>query len=144
VSWFLSFPLLFLFFSSSFPLLFLFFSYSVLYNFSPMTLRSRFIHVRVLLYRPIFTQLCAQGVTEAPSSLTSGVRSPKPSDFGKNRLYSSFAIRCANSCVEAAIDLIILIHEHYRTPATGAWWYNGFCTSHPFSLLLRLQFRAPP
>lgn len=29
----------------------------------------------------------------------------------------------------AAVDLVSLVYDTYQTPATDAWWYNGFYTS---------------
>ncbi|OQE41828.1 hypothetical protein PENCOP_c004G04987 [Penicillium coprophilum] len=85
-------------------------------------LRARFIHLRLLLYRPMFTQLCSD--ERAGSSRRSDIQ---PSE--KNIIYSSVFSKCAASCVMAAIDLVSLVHKTYRTSLTDAWWYNGFYTS---------------
>ncbi|KAJ5824499.1 hypothetical protein N7447_006839 [Penicillium robsamsonii] len=84
--------------------------------------KHRFIHLRLLLYRPMFTQLCSdERVGPSRRSDT------QPSE--KNIIYSSVYSKCAASCVIAAIDLVSLVHETYRTSLTDAWWYNGFYTS---------------
>ncbi|KAJ5571716.1 hypothetical protein N7535_005376 [Penicillium sp. DV-2018c] len=85
-------------------------------------LRARFIYLRLLLYRPMFTQLCSD--ERAGSSRRCDTQSG-----AKNLIYSSVFSGCAASCVTAAIDLISLVHETYRTSVTDAWWYNGFYTS---------------
>ncbi|KAJ5503019.1 hypothetical protein N7463_005893 [Penicillium fimorum] len=85
-------------------------------------LRARFIHLRLLLYRPMFTQLCSD--ERAGSSRRSDIQ---PSE--RNIIYSSVYSKCAASCVIAAIDLVSLVHKTYRTSLTDAWWYNGFYTS---------------
>ncbi|KAJ5143188.1 uncharacterized protein N7515_001975, partial [Penicillium bovifimosum] len=85
-------------------------------------LRARFIYLRLLLYRPMFTQLCS--AERAGSSRRCDAQSG-----AKNLIYSSVFSGCAASCVTAAIDLISLVHETYRTSVTDAWWYNGFYTS---------------
>ncbi|KAJ5788180.1 hypothetical protein N7457_003170 [Penicillium paradoxum] len=85
-------------------------------------LRARFIHLRLLLYRPMFTQLCSD--ERAGSSRRSDVQ---PGE--RNMIYASVFSKCAASCVMAAIDLVSLIHKTYRTNLTDAWWYNGFYTS---------------
>lgn len=94
----------------------------------------RFIHLRLLLCRPIFTQICSErtGKTRPPNGGNSkpGSSSATP---GGNILYTSVFTNCAVACVMGAVDLISLVHDTYKTPATDAWWYNGFCTSHsPF------------
>ncbi|KAJ5486445.1 hypothetical protein N7530_000745, partial [Penicillium desertorum] len=85
-------------------------------------LRARFIHLRLLLYRPMFTQLCSD--ERAGSSRRSD---SQPGE--KNIIYSTVFSKCAASCVMAAIDLVSLVHKTYRTNVTDAWWYNGFYTS---------------
>ncbi|KAJ5295275.1 hypothetical protein N7508_010096 [Penicillium antarcticum] len=90
----------------------------------------RFIHLRLLLYRPMFTQLCSE--ERAGSSRRSDTQS---GDRGsglapeKNIIYSSVFSKCAACCVVAAMDLVSLVHETYRTTVTDTWWYNGFYTS---------------
>lgn len=86
-----------------------------------LTIKNRFIHLRLLLYRPMFTQLCSD--ERAGSSRRSDIQPVE-----KNIIYSSVFSKCAASCVMAAIDLVSLVHETYRTTVTDAWWYNGFCS----------------
>ncbi|KAJ5258185.1 hypothetical protein N7524_009741, partial [Penicillium chrysogenum] len=85
-------------------------------------LRARFIHLRLLLYRPMFTQLCSD--ERAGSSRRSDSQSSE-----RNIIYSTVFSKCAASCVMAAIDLVSLVYKTYRTNVTDAWWYNGFYTS---------------
>ncbi|KAJ5542953.1 hypothetical protein N7461_008956, partial [Penicillium sp. DV-2018c] len=98
--------------------------YSLLYTDRSISLteKNRFIYLRLLLYRPMFTQLCSD--ERAESSRRCDTQSG-----AKNLIYSSVFSGCAASCVTAAIDLISLVHETYRTSVTDAWWYNGFYTS---------------
>ncbi|KAJ5964721.1 uncharacterized protein N7479_004597 [Penicillium vulpinum] len=99
-------------------------------------LHARFIHLRLLLYRPMFTQLCSD--ERAGSSRRSDIQ---PGE--KNMIYSSVFSKCAASCVMAAIDLVSLIHETYRTSVTDAWWYNGFYTSTAgFILIMSYSCRS--
>lgn len=84
----------------------------------------RFIHLRLLLYRPMFTQLCSEervGSTR-PNTATPWTRPER------NAIYTSMSINCAVACVTAAMELVSLVHNTYRTSQTDAWWYNGFCT----------------
>ncbi|KAE8317312.1 fungal-specific transcription factor domain-containing protein [Aspergillus transmontanensis] len=76
-------------------------------------LRARYIHLHLLLYRPIFTQLYSK------RNSSCGLEIQRP-------LYSSMFSKCATACVTTAIDLTHLVQETYQTKATDAWWYNGF------------------
>ncbi|KAJ5707301.1 hypothetical protein N7488_007102 [Penicillium malachiteum] len=86
-------------------------------------LRARFIHLRLLLYRPMFTQVCSEeriGLTEPRKSTN------RPE---KSVIYTSTSVNCAVACVKSAIELVSLVYETYQTSVTDAWWYNGFYTS---------------
>lgn len=72
----------------------------------------------------MFTQLC--------SDQRAGLaRQTGPEDIPrqeKNIIYSSMSVNCAAACATAAMELVSLVYETYRTSMTDAWWYNGFCT----------------
>ena len=94
----------------------------------------RFIHLRLLLCRPIFTQICSERIGKSRSSTGTASKPGSSSETpGGNILYTSVFTNCAVSCVMAAMDLISLVYDTYKTPATDAWWYNGFCMfdGHP-------------
>ncbi|KAL4984469.1 fungal-specific transcription factor domain-containing protein [Aspergillus falconensis] len=100
-------------------------------------LHARYIHLHLLLYRPIFTQLYSETVQRRESATTgTGLQAEK------STLYSSMASKCAAACVMSAIDLTHLVHETYQTSATDAWWYNGFYVSTAAVVLL-ISFSAP-
>ncbi|KAJ5668927.1 hypothetical protein N7462_009997 [Penicillium macrosclerotiorum] len=105
-------------------------------------LRARFIHLRLLLYRPMFTQLCSEertGLARQPSTNAT----PQTSRPGKNAIYFSMSVNCASACVTAAMDLVLLVYETYRTAFTDAWWYNGFYTSTAgFVLIMSYSCRS--
>lgn len=82
----------------------------------------RFIHLRLLLFRPMFTQLCSE--ERAGATRTSDSTSTRSE---KNVIYSSMSVNCAAACVMAAAELVSHVYETYRTSLTDAWWYNGFC-----------------
>ncbi|KAJ6172659.1 hypothetical protein N7470_001726, partial [Penicillium chermesinum] len=83
-------------------------------------LRARFIHLRLL-----FTS------------------SQQTSRTKKNFIYDSILVNCAAACVNAAIDLVSLMHETYLTSHTDAWWYNGFYTSTAgFVLIMSYSCRS--
>ncbi|KAL2797421.1 fungal-specific transcription factor domain-containing protein [Aspergillus keveii] len=99
-------------------------------------LHARYIHLHLLLYRPIFTQLYSETVQRRESASGTGLQTEK------STLYSSMASKCAAACVMAAVDLTHLVHETYQTSATDAWWYNGFYVSTAAVVLL-ISFSAP-
>ncbi|KAI9776645.1 MAG: hypothetical protein M1839_009451 [Geoglossum umbratile] len=107
-------------------------------------LHARYLHLRILLYRPIFTQLCRS------SNLTSQTAEPtsKPSADGlanksEGTMTSFFATRCAVSCVNAATELINFINKNTGTRATGAWWYNMFYTHTAGMVLIMASICVP-
>lgn len=69
----------------------------------------RFLYIHLLLYRPIFTQLCTD---------------PARSDEGERRLTAHSTIhraivrKCAAACAKAAINLISLVHDTYQGSET--------------------------
>ncbi|KAJ5155295.1 hypothetical protein N7492_008098 [Penicillium capsulatum] len=102
-------------------------------------LRARFIHLRLLLYRPMFTQLCSEertGSTKQPDAST-------PTRSERNPIYTSMSVNCAAACVSAAVELVSLVYDTYRTSVTDAWWYNGFYTSTAgFVVIMSYSCRA--
>lgn len=89
----------------------------------------RYIHLHLLLYRPIFTQLYSERVRQqkmVDRSELPGNSKLSPTTV-QSDLYSSMASKCETACIMAAIDLTHLIHDTYQTNAADAWWYNGFC-----------------
>ncbi|KAJ5084211.1 hypothetical protein NUU61_008790 [Penicillium alfredii] len=107
-------------------------------------LRARFIHLRLLLYRPMFSQLCSN--ERISTSRRAGPDSrdrPGSPRVEPNIIYSSVSSKCAAACVMAAVDLVSLVHMTYQTTATDAWWYNGFYTSTAgFILIMSYSCRA--
>lgn len=88
----------------------------------------RYVHLHLLLHRPIFTQLYSERVRERETAGHSNVQDDLAQNLATRRtLYSSMATKSATACVMAAIDLTHLVHETYHTSATDSWWYNGFC-----------------
>ncbi|KAI2843486.1 transcriptional regulator family: Fungal Specific TF [Aspergillus niger] len=106
--------------------------YTVFYHQS-VVLRARFLHVRMLLFRPILSRYC--------TSREIGVVDPLIS------LQDSFpqrvALQCSTICVKVAQEVIGLIHSNL--PADGssgplpAWWYNILCScGRMYCLFLRI------
>lgn len=102
----------------------------------------RYIHLQILLYRPIFTQIYSKRGSSSVPELQKD-SSPQRIEMGSN-LYSSIFSKCAEACVTAAIDLTHLVRKTYQTDCSDAWWYNGFCklqrlfVSLPIILILPL------
>ncbi|KAL4737406.1 fungal-specific transcription factor domain-containing protein [Aspergillus similis] len=106
-------------------------------------LHARYLHLHLLLHRPIFTQLYTETVRNHESTSGTGIQENLivPSFAGQSTLYSSMASKCATACVTAAIDLTRLVYETHQTNATDAWWYNGFYVSTAAVVLL-ISFSA--
>ncbi|CAI7625149.1 unnamed protein product [Penicillium bialowiezense] len=83
-----------------------------------IVLRARFLHVRILLFRPTLSKYCTLRDNTATDSLIS------ISDSFPHRL----ALQCSVICVKAAQESIQLIYNNVPTDGTGgplpAWWYN--------------------
>ncbi|KAB8260999.1 C6 transcription factor [Aspergillus pseudonomiae] len=90
----------------------------VVFYHQSVVLRARFLHVRMLLFRPILSRYCAARDITVPDSLVS------PSDSFPQRI----AWQCSAICVKVAQEVIELIYGNI--PADGssgplpAWWYN--------------------
>ncbi|KAF2182323.1 hypothetical protein K469DRAFT_669687 [Zopfia rhizophila CBS 207.26] len=88
-------------------------------------LHVRFLHLRVLLYRPAFTQYCRLNcLPAAPGPDNPQQNTLRPS----TPLSSSFAFHASLTCVQVAIDMAETTNQYSGTETTGAWWYNMFYT----------------
>lgn len=80
-------------------------------------LQTRYLHLRMLLYRPTFTFVCQQFCV--PTSLN---------DSGTIQSSTEMTMHVANgmamACVEASIELIERIHHRSTSATPGQWWYN--------------------
>ncbi|KAL4959074.1 transcription factor domain-containing protein [Aspergillus stella-maris] len=111
-------------------------------------LHVRYVHLHLLLYRPIFTQLYRETVRKREAA--GGAPGPAGQDnfnsvftvASQSTLYSSMASNCVTACVMAAIDLTHLVHETYQTSTADAWWYDGYYVSTAAVVFL-ISFSAP-
>ncbi|KAL3469738.1 fungal-specific transcription factor domain-containing protein [Aspergillus californicus] len=75
----------------------------------------RFLHLRLLLYRPAFSEYCL---------------SRNGSDGGSSNRGQRWSIlcreNCATGCVQAACDLIESLAAATMQDTSGAWWYGIF------------------
>lgn len=88
----------------------------------------RYLHTKILLFRSTFSQHCRRSI---PTSRTTEFNISPAGSHDGNPLYSSFAQQCSIACIQAAIDLVDLIHFSTYSDVSGAWWYNTFCIASP-------------
>ncbi|CAI7607099.1 unnamed protein product [Penicillium palitans] len=83
-----------------------------------IVLRARFLHVRMLLFRPTLSKYCAVRDNATTDPLIS------TNDSFPHRV----ALQCSIICVKAAQESIQLIYNNVPADGTGgplpAWWYN--------------------
>ncbi|KAJ5423090.1 hypothetical protein N7445_011198 [Penicillium cf. griseofulvum] len=83
-----------------------------------IVLRARFLHVRMLLFRPTLSKYCAVRDNTTAYPLVS------TNDSFPHRV----ALQCSVICVKAAQESIELIYNNVPADGTGgplpAWWYN--------------------
>lgn len=85
-------------------------------------LEARYVHLRMLLYRPIFVRLCG-------SICARGVQKD-------NEISLLIAQSLAKACVKQSMKLIDVVHGSLNANATGAWWYNAFYTRNAGTIVL--------
>ncbi|RVX73674.1 hypothetical protein B0A52_02564 [Exophiala mesophila] len=81
----------------------------------------RYLHLRVLLYRPVFTNFCQHVRRHNVFAARSEQPLPRASDISLK-----VSLPLAIACVESSILLIEQVHLRATSSATGAWWYNLF------------------
>ncbi|KAE8320136.1 fungal-specific transcription factor domain-containing protein [Aspergillus transmontanensis] len=91
-------------------------------------LQARFSYLKILLYRPILSQtLRNSNATWCSESNDSTHHAP---------LYSRVNLDCSIYCVNAAIDLISLVHQTCNTDLSSVWCYNVFYAFTAGSVIL--------
>lgn len=84
--------------------------------------------MKILLYRPPFTQFCRRNQAEAPHAVSdtqSQIR--EPTARIESSIFTDFNLSCSKGCVEAAIALANLMSEICQTELASVWWYSVFC-----------------
>ncbi|KGO40680.1 Transcription factor, fungi [Penicillium expansum] len=93
-------------------------STSAIFYRQSIVLRARFLHVRMLLFRPTLSKYCAIRDNAATDPLVS------TNESFPHRV----ALQCSIICVKAAQESIELIKNNVPADGTGgplpAWWYN--------------------
>lgn len=91
----------------------------------------RFLHVRMLLFRPTLSKYCAVRDNAATDHLIS------VNDLLPQRV----ALQCSIICVKAAQESIELIYSNVPTDGTGgplpAWWYNILCRHYEIHTVIQ-------
>lgn len=81
----------------------------------------RYLHLRVLLYRPVFTNFCQHVRRHNVFAARSEQIIPRASEISLK-----VSLPLAIACVESSILVIEQVHLRATSTATGAWWYNLF------------------
>ncbi|KIX01302.1 uncharacterized protein Z518_09027 [Rhinocladiella mackenziei CBS 650.93] len=76
-------------------------------------LQARTLHVRLMLYRPLFSDFCCRTPPNIVTSEQSSIR-------------TIIAGRCAIGCFEAASELIEVLNRAIPGRLFGAWWFGLF------------------
>ncbi|RAH47699.1 uncharacterized protein BO95DRAFT_512878 [Aspergillus brunneoviolaceus CBS 621.78] len=105
-------------------------------------LHVRYCHIRLLLYRRIFTQCYSETASHSAQGDGSEPGRVPLTQNTDNTLYSCIADKCAETCVMTAVDLIQAVYDTCWTTFTGAWWYNGFYTTTA-ALVLVMSYSMP-
>lgn len=96
--------------------------YNPIFHRQANVLRSRYLHTRILLFRPILSRFClAQPDTAYHSSSSSSAQ-----NMEHESLPQHLALACSNLCLRAAHDAIYLLYSNLdRENITGPvpqWW----------------------
>lgn len=87
----------------------------------------RFNYLRIMLLRPMLTQLSLNERSNADSKNPSSTRTqPLLSNEG---LHTAFTVDCAKSCVEAALTILSLVHGAFLMKVQTPWWWDTLCES---------------
>lgn len=106
-------------------------------------LHARFLHLRILLYRPSFSAFCAAARRSRQRRATSHeiAFDSSGAGFEANTLQEAFQAQCATTCVQAAYELSASLLAARQDDATGAWWFSLLCmTQRRISLPVALQY----
>ncbi|EFY93196.1 fungal specific transcription factor, putative [Metarhizium acridum CQMa 102] len=87
--------------------------YAALFKDQRLLLHGRFIYLR----RPILTHLSTH---EQPKSAGPKLESTTFTD----PILAGTSLQCAKLCVEAAIDLLRLLHTNFNPHVPGSWWWD--------------------
>ncbi|KIW05964.1 uncharacterized protein PV09_03149 [Verruconis gallopava] len=103
-------------------------------------LRARYLHLRILLYRPCFTHFCRSYTSKKVKS-----SSKRNRQLGSEviPLETSIAQCCAVNCLRSAVDLVDLTEHYAATTEYGAWWYSMYYIRTAALVILLADTCAP-
>ncbi|KAH7174147.1 fungal-specific transcription factor domain-containing protein [Fusarium flagelliforme] len=89
-------------------------------------LHARFLHLRILLYRPSFSAYCA--ATRIAYQSRESIEKPGSGCDGPeaNTLQTAFQSQCATTCAKISYELSVSLLSARQDDATGAWWFSLF------------------
>ncbi|KAG7404789.1 Transcriptional activator protein acu-15 [Fusarium oxysporum f. sp. rapae] len=87
-------------------------------------LHARFLHLRILLYRPSFSAFCAAARRSRQQRGTGSGSDETGTEA--NTLQGAFQAQCATTCVQVAYELSASLLAAREVEATGAWWFSLF------------------
>ncbi|PNP74408.1 hypothetical protein FNYG_12457 [Fusarium nygamai] len=87
-------------------------------------LQARFLHLRILLYRPSFSAFCAAARRSRQRRGTGSGTDEVAVEA--NTLQGAFQAQCATTCVQVAYELSASLLAAREVEATGAWWFSLF------------------
>ncbi|KAI6774730.1 hypothetical protein HG530_001488 [Fusarium avenaceum] len=89
-------------------------------------LHARFLHLRILLYRPSFSAYCADTRRLYLRRETGGGSGSVDHDSEAKTLQTAFQAQCATTCARVAYELSVSLLAARQDNATGAWWFSLF------------------
>ena len=88
---------------------------------------TRFLHIRVLLYRPLLVQLCWKINAQEKEKTPSQAKRKYYHSRDANKLHAAFSEKCSVECIETAQTLIDHIGTTSDTTCSGSPWYRFYC-----------------
>jgi len=85
-------------------------------------LRTRYIHLRILLYRPVFVRFCSHVCAQESRQQMDSLQS----DRSSTNISLSISQSLAKACVVQSTKLIDNIYQSLTCGTSGAWWYSAF------------------
>jgi hypothetical protein len=98
-------------------------------------LHARFLHLKILLYRPSFSSYCSSARRAFQGRDTETGVAPGDNGPEVNTLQAAFQSQCATTCAKTAYDLSVSLLSARQDDATGAWWFSLFCMVLYFQIL---------
>ncbi|KAH6987135.1 fungal-specific transcription factor domain-containing protein [Ilyonectria destructans] len=89
-------------------------------------LHARYLHLKILLYRPSFSWFCSSTRSELQRREHVDSCNTTPGRPKESKLAMALLAPCAVACVDATCDLVRLLERAKSEDATAAWWFGLF------------------